>query len=94
MDLASFAHDLPMLSRPFRPSPSLLLLVLTVLSLTIVDQGDAQTRYSVGNPTNDQQYMLELINRARADGSAEAARLGLSSLQEGPPMIGGEPVDN
>ncbi len=35
--------------------------------------------------------MLELINRARADGSAEAARLGLSSLQEGPPMIGNEP---
>ena len=34
--------------------------------------------------------MLELINRARADGGAEAARLGLSGLQEGPPTIGGE----
>ncbi|HYJ05511.1 MAG TPA: CAP domain-containing protein [Chthoniobacterales bacterium] len=51
----------------------------------------AQTQYSIGNPTNDQQYMLELINRARADGGAEAARLGLSGLQEGPPSIGGEP---
>lgn len=91
MDHACFAHDLPTLSRPSRPSLSLLLLFLAVLSLTVVDQGDAQTRYSVGNPTNEQQYMLELINRARADGSAEAARLGLSSLQEGPPMIGNEP---
>lgn len=51
----------------------------------------AQTQYSIGNPTNEQQYMLELINRARANGGAEAARLGLSGLQEGPPSILGEP---
>ena len=51
----------------------------------------AQTQYSIGNPTNEQQYMLELINRARANGGAEAARLGLSGLQEGPPSINGEP---
>jgi hypothetical protein len=43
----------------------------------------AQSLYSIGAPTNNQQYMLELINRARANGGAEAARLGLSSLQEG-----------
>jgi uncharacterized protein YkwD len=51
----------------------------------------AQTRYSIGNPTPEQQYMLELINRARANGGAEATRLGLSGLQEGPPNINGEP---
>ena len=34
--------------------------------------------------------MLELINRARANGGAEATRLGLSGLQEGPPNINGE----
>jgi len=34
--------------------------------------------------------MLELINRARADGGLEATRLGLSGLQEGPPSINGE----
>ncbi len=34
--------------------------------------------------------MLELINRARANGGAEATRLGLSGLQEGPPSINGE----
>jgi uncharacterized protein YkwD len=50
----------------------------------------AQTQYSIGNPTNEQQYMLELINRARANGGAEAIRLGLSGLQEGPPSINGE----
>ncbi len=50
----------------------------------------AQTQYSIGNPTNEQQYMLELINRARANGGAEAARLGLGGLQEGPPSINGE----
>jgi uncharacterized protein YkwD len=50
----------------------------------------AQTQYSIGNPTPEQQYMLELINRARANGGAEATRLGLSGLQEGPPSINGE----
>lgn len=34
--------------------------------------------------------MLELINRARANGAAEASRLGLSGLQEGPPTVNGE----
>ena len=63
-------------------------------------QAVAQTQYSIGSPTNEQQYMLELINRARADGAAEAARLqGFTSngspvfnggLQEGPPSIAGE----
>src|SRR6478672_11594934 len=52
--------------------------------------GFAQTQYSIGYPSPEQQYMLELINRARADGGAEAARLGLSGLQEGPPNINGE----
>ena len=57
----------------------------------------AQSQYSIGSPTNEQQYMLELINRARADGAAEAARLQgtdnppfSGGLQEGPPSIGGE----
>jgi len=50
----------------------------------------AQTQYSIGNPSPEQQYMLELINRARANGGAEATRLGLSGLQEGPPNINGQ----
>jgi hypothetical protein len=51
---------------------------------------NAQTQYSIGSPTNEQQYMVELINRARADANAEAARLGLSGPQEGPPMLNGQ----
>ncbi|MEY2564503.1 MAG: hypothetical protein QOH88_2696 [Verrucomicrobiota bacterium] len=51
---------------------------------------EGQTQYLIGNPTSEQQYMLELINRARANGGAEASRLGLSGLQEGPPSVGGQ----
>jgi uncharacterized protein YkwD len=50
----------------------------------------AQTQYSIGNPSPEQQYMLELINRARANADAEAVRLGIGSRQEGPPMINGQ----
>jgi uncharacterized protein YkwD len=50
----------------------------------------AQTQYSIGNPPAEQQYMLELINRARANADAEAVRLGIGSRQEGPPNINGE----
>jgi uncharacterized protein YkwD len=49
-----------------------------------------QTLYSIGNPSPEQQYMLELINRARANADAEAVRLGIGTRQEGPPMIGGQ----
>jgi uncharacterized protein YkwD len=66
-------------------------LALTLFVTAIVPPALAQTQYSIGYPTNEQQYMLELINRARANGGAEAARLGLSGLQEGPPTINGQP---
>jgi len=33
--------------------------------------------YSIGDPTNEEQYYLELINRARANPPAEGARLAL-----------------
>jgi hypothetical protein len=35
--------------------------------------------YSIGDPTNDEQYYLELINRARADPTAEGIRLALTT---------------
>ncbi len=75
-------------------------LTLPLLVVAAALPAVAQTQYSIGNPTNEQQYMLELINRARADGGAEAARLqGFTTngsppfnggLQEGPPRIAGE----
>ena len=42
-------------------------------------------------PTALEQYMLEIINRARADGNAEARMFGLSSVNDGSPSIFGEP---
>ncbi len=67
------------------------LLVLSFLLVISFSPAIAQTEYSIGSPTNEQQFMLELINRARADGGAHATLLGLSGLQEGNPGIGGEP---
>ena len=72
-----------------------------LLAAAVAPQAIAQTQYFIGNPSPEQQYMLELINRARADGGAEAARLQgwtdngsptfFGGLQEGPPSINGEP---
>jgi hypothetical protein len=44
----------------------------------------ANTLYSHGDPTPQEQLMLELVNRARANPATEAARLGLD-LNEGLP---------
>jgi hypothetical protein len=51
------------------------------------------TLYSHGDPTDAEQYLLELINRARSDPPAEAARYGID-LNEGPPSkpISPDPV--
>ena len=65
-------------------------LALTPFVIAIASPAIAQTQYSIGYPSPEQQYMVELINRARANGGAEATRLGLSGLQEGPPNINGE----
>jgi hypothetical protein len=72
-------------------------LVTLLVAAGAVSQAFAQTQYSIGSPTNEQQYMLELINRARANGGAEATRLqGFGNppfsggLQEGPPSIHGQ----
>jgi uncharacterized protein YkwD len=71
-----------------------------LLMLIAASGASAQTQYSIGNPSNEQQYMLELINRARANGGAEATRLQgwtnngsptfSGGLQEGPPNINGQ----
>jgi hypothetical protein len=43
------------------------------------------TLYSHGDPTDAEQYLLELINRARSDPPAEATRHGIDH-NEGPPV--------
>lgn len=48
-----------------------------LLLLTTLTQG--QTLYNFGDPTGDEQLYIELINRARANPSAEGARLAAST---------------
>ena len=43
---------------------------------------DAPVRYTCGEPTADEQYVLQMINRARSDPKAEGKRLNLD-LTEG-----------
>lgn len=43
---------------------------------------DKPTRYTCGEPTADEQYVLQLLNRARSDPKAEGKRLNLD-LNEG-----------
>ncbi|CAN5505423.1 hypothetical protein BH10BAC6_BH10BAC6_09500 [soil metagenome] len=50
------------------------LLILSCLLLTAMS-ATAQTQYSHGDPTPDEQYMLELINRARANPAEEGVRV-------------------
>src|SRR4051794_36660045 len=56
------------LEMPYRPAAAELL--------------ESRRLLAVALPTDYEQYMLELLNRARSDPSAEAARLGIS-LNEG-----------
>src|SRR2546423_1567475 len=42
-------------------------------------QSPAGQLYSIGDPTNEEQYYLELINRARANPTAEGIRLALTT---------------
>ncbi len=46
-----------------------------IIPLDKSDQTKAQSLYSHGDPTNDEQYTLELINRARANPKEEGIRL-------------------
>ena len=77
-------------NRPSRDQVKVATLFLFLLVAAAFSHASAQTQSSIGSPTNEQQYMVELINRARADANAEAARLGLSGPQEGPPMLNGQ----
>lgn len=42
-------------------------------------------------PTEYEQYMIELVNRARLDPEGEVTRLGTGTLNEGPPSLNGWP---
>jgi hypothetical protein len=46
---------------------------------SLLHKADAPTVYSIGQPSNDAQYLLELLNRARANPVAEAGLLANST---------------
>ncbi len=57
----------------------------SVVCLTLVIGAEllaAQSQYDSGDPTADEQYVLEIINRARANPTAEGVRLGID-INEG-----------
>lgn len=49
------------------------------------DQVQQSALFDHGDPSHREQYMLELVNRARANPAAEAARLGIALNQGLPP---------
>jgi uncharacterized protein YkwD len=57
---------------------------LCLVGLAAITAGESAAR----EPTEQEQYFVELINRTRLDPAAEVSRYGLSSLNEGPPTLG------
>ena len=84
------------MSRPTRQIwPTACALAMLMALVTTTEVVEAR------EPTDYEQYMLELVNRARANPNAEVARLSaepwgaggsaVPDLNEGPPTLGGEP---
>lgn len=70
------------------PAPRLLISLACLLTLG----HEAMAGTATHQPTQHEQYMLQLINRARANGGAEMDRLGPeTSVNEGPPTVNGNP---
>jgi hypothetical protein len=83
-----------------RPVASFVLIVLTLASLfsilAFAPNARAMLLYDSGDPTPDEQLVLEMINRARANPIAEGQRLGIDiheGLQDpnGPELVGSRP---
>lgn len=55
------------------------------LFMTTAIAGEARA----AEPTEHEQYLVELLNRARLDPQSEVVRLGTGDLNEGPPTLGG-----
>lgn len=67
------------------------LAVLLVIAASILP---ATAGTASNQPTQYEQYMLQLINRARTNGNAEMTRLGNApsvTVNEGPPTVSGHP---
>jgi hypothetical protein len=65
---------------PVAPPPAPPVVTVGALSIGSPTAPTAQL-YSIGEPTNEEQYYLELINRARANPTAEGIRLATTTDQ-------------
>jgi hypothetical protein len=65
---------------PVAPPPAPPIVVKPSLKLP-AEEPSSPVLYSIGDPTNDEQYYLELINRARATPPAEGIRLATTTDQ-------------
>ena len=54
-----------------------LLLVVAASCGAAEDAAKSQTQYDAGDPTADEQYVLQVVNRGRADPAAEGKRVGI-----------------
>ena len=76
--LASVAIAGAQADAPMAPPPAPPVMTSAALSIGAPEAPTAQL-YSIGNPTNEEQYYLELINRARANPPAEGIRLATTT---------------
>jgi uncharacterized protein YkwD len=58
-------------------------LSLSTVALALASRAASAQQYDSGDPTADEQYVLEVINRARANPTAEGARLKPQGLPNG-----------
>lgn len=65
---------------PVAPPPAPPIVSQAAIGLPAEDPSNPG-QYSIGNPTNEEQYYLELINRARATPQAEGIRLATTTDQ-------------
>jgi uncharacterized protein YkwD len=66
---------------PIAPPPAPPVITSASLSFSAPKTTTAQL-YSIGSPTNEEQYYLELINRARANPTAEGIRMATTTDQQ------------
>jgi hypothetical protein len=70
------------MAQSYAPTPPPILLAQPKKS-SAPEIAQAATQYSIGDPTDEEQQHLELINRARADATAEAQRIiALSAIDK------------
>ncbi len=72
-----FISEQPGFAQPKAP-PTAPPVIINDQSIAVNPKGEIQaaaTQYSIGDPTAEEQLVLEFINRARADANAEAQRL-------------------